>query len=108
MQKLDSCPEKQGLILMLGHRCKDCQALFVEMRSAVDDAKAIVTEAGVLIHANKPSEHLDGWCQIRDQWHGASLRWMLAAAEFKKHLATHQVAPASAKSVAKVSRCRQR
>ena len=51
MQKLHSmCPEKQGLILMFGHRCKDCHALFVEMRSAVGDAKSIVAEAGVLIH----------------------------------------------------------
>jgi len=87
---------------MLSHHCKDCHALFVEMHSAVDDAKSIVVEAGVLIHVSKPIEHFDGWCHIRDRWQSASRRWLLAAAEFKNHLATHQVAPGSAKSVAKV------
>ena len=82
-------PEKQGLILMFGHRCKDCHALFVEMRSVVDDAKSIVAEAGVLIHASKSSEHVDGWWQIRDRWQSVSRRWMLASAGLKNHFATH-------------------
>ena len=102
MQKLHSmCPEKQALILMFGHSCQDCRALFVEMRSAVDDAKAIVAEAGELIHASKPSEHLDGWWQTRDRWQSAHRRWMLASAELKNHLrhtGSHQLRPEAART----------
>ena len=87
---------------MFGHRCRDCHALLVEMRSAVEDGKAIVAEAGVLIHANKPSEHIDGWQQARERWESAHQKWILASADFKNHLATHHSTPIAAKSVSKV------
>jgi hypothetical protein len=89
---------------MFGHRCKDCHALFVEMRSAIMEANALVEEARALVHARKPSEHIVGWWQTRDRWQSASRRWMLASAELKNQLATHRSTPNSAKSVAK-SRC---
>jgi hypothetical protein len=101
MQKLNSmCPERQELIFMFDHPCKDCHALFGEMRSAVDDAKAIVAEAGELIHASKPSEHLDGWWQTRDRWQSARQRWLEASRNLQNHLATHQSMASLAKSVA--------
>jgi hypothetical protein len=100
MQKLHSIrPGKQGISFMFGHPCKECQTLFAEMRSAVDDAKSIAAEAGVLIYANKPSEHIDGWWQIRGRWQSANRRWMLASAGLKNHFATHHGTSISAKRV---------
>jgi hypothetical protein len=69
------------------------------MHSAVDDAKSVVDEAGVLIHVSKPSEHGDGWCQIRDRWQSASRKWMLASGDLKNHFATHHGTPISVANV---------
>jgi len=84
---------------MVGHRCPECFALRAEMHSAVDDAKRIIQEAGVLIRANKPSEHIDGWQQARERWESARQRWMLASADFKIHVATHHGTPISVANV---------
>jgi hypothetical protein len=85
---------------MFVYPCKECHALFGEMRSAVVDAKAIVEEAGELIHANKPSEHTEGWSQTRDQWQSARQRWLEASRDLQNHLAAHQSSPTSPKSMA--------
>ena len=74
---------------MFGYLCKDCHTLLAEMRSAITEANAFVAEAGVLIHASKPSKHIDVWWQTRDRWQNAHLRWMLASAGLKNHFATH-------------------
>jgi hypothetical protein len=78
---------------MFDHPCKDCNALFGEMHSAIDDAKAIVEEAAALIHATKPSDHIDEWWQTRDRWQTARQRWLEASRHLQNHLATHQSSP---------------
>ena len=72
----------------LGYPCRDCLALLGEMRLAVNEAAAITEQAGVLIHATKPSEHIDEMEQIRARWEIAQQRWVLAAADLKNHFAT--------------------
>ena len=73
--------------------CRFCFALFGEMRSAITEANALVEEAGVLIHASKPSEHHEGWRQTRDRWQSTRQRWLEASADFTNHLATHEARP---------------
>lgn len=73
---------------MLGYRCRDCFALFGDMRLAVNEGAAIAKRAGILIHATKPSEHIDEWEQIKERWGDAHQRWELAAASLKDHFAT--------------------
>ena len=68
-------------------RCPACLALFGEMRLAVNEAEAITQQARILIHASKPSEHVDAW-QIRERGENARQKWLAAAASLKNHFAT--------------------
>jgi hypothetical protein len=68
--------------------CLDCLALVGEMRSAVNESKAITKQAGILIHTSKPLEHVDEWWQLRERWKDAHLKWVLAAANLRNHFAT--------------------
>jgi hypothetical protein len=87
---------------MLGYHCPDGVALFAEMRSAANEADATAKIARDLIHASKPSQHVDGLRQIREQWENAHRRWEEASTNLKNHFATHHSAPISAKRAAKV------
>jgi hypothetical protein len=87
---------------MLDYSCAECVALFTEMRSAVDEAKTITQKAGTLIHASKPTEHIDGWEQTRECWQSARRRWVQASTDFKTHVSTHRNTLTSAKSMAEV------
>lgn len=69
-------------------QCPNCLALFDEMRLAVDEADVITAQAGILIHASKPAEHVDEWRQIRERWENARQEWLAAAASLKNHFAT--------------------
>ena len=52
-------------------------SLFDTMRSVVTEANALVEEAEVLVHANKPSEYVDEW------WQNACRNWSDAFTDFK-------------------------
>jgi len=82
-------------------RCRDCFALSGEMRSAITEANALVEEAGVLIHASKPSEHFDKLRQIRERWQNTCRRWSEASMDLKNHCEAHESAPRLAKVVVK-------
>ena len=86
-------------VLMHNHSCPYCVALFTEMRSAVDEAKTIAQKAGALIHASRPSEHIDGWMQSRERWQNARRRWLEAARDLQNHLSRHPCTPTSAKNM---------
>ena len=73
---------------ILDYRCPACFALFGEIRLAVNEAAAIAEQARIVIHATKPSEHIDEWKQIRGRWEDAHQKWVLAAANLKNHFAT--------------------
>jgi hypothetical protein len=68
---------------MLGYHCPDGVALFTEMRSAANEADGTAKIARDLIHASKPSEHVDGLRQIREQWENARRRWEEASTNLK-------------------------
>ena len=80
---------------MFGYHCPDCVALFAEMRSAVNEAEATAKIARDLIHASKPSEHVDELRQIRERWENANRRWVEASTDLKNHFATHHGTPIS-------------
>jgi len=71
------------------NHCPDCFAFFGEMRWAVNKSKSITEQAGILIHASKPSEHADAWSQLREHWKDAHQEWVLAAQNLKSHFAQH-------------------
>ena len=71
------------------NHCPDCFAFFGEMRWAVNKSKSITEQAGILIHASKPSEHADEWWQLREHWEDAHQEWVLAAQNLKSHFAQH-------------------
>ena len=75
-------------MMMLGNSCADCVALFGEMSSAVTEADAITEQARVLIHASKPSDHVDERCRMREHWEDVRHRWVVAAQNLKNHSAT--------------------
>ena len=81
--------------------CRDCFALFGEMRSAITEANALVEEAGVLIHGSNPSEHFDKLRQIRERWQNTCRRWSDASMDLTNHCETHESTPRVAKVVAK-------
>jgi hypothetical protein len=56
---------------MLSKFCPDCDVLFAKVHSAMTEADEIIEEAGTVIHASKPSEHVDEWWQIRERWDNA-------------------------------------
>ena len=72
---------------MAGYACRDCFVLLSEMRLALNEATAITEEAGILIHATRPSQHIDEWARIRERWEDAHQKWELAAANLKNHFA---------------------
>jgi len=73
---------------MLTRFCPDCDVLFAKVHSAITEADEVIEEAGTLIQANKPSEHVDEWRQIREQWDHARRTWVVAAMNLKNHVAT--------------------
>jgi hypothetical protein len=66
--------------------CAECVALFGTMRSVLTEANALVEKAEVLVHANKPSEYVDEWWQVRGTWQNACRNWSKAFTDFKNHL----------------------
>jgi hypothetical protein len=99
MQRFDSiCPEKQGLILVFSYRCKNCQALFAEMRSAIMEARAIVQDARAQSRASNRSS--EKWCQITERWESARPRWVGHQRTSKITLRYTGSTPRLAKSVA--------
>ena len=83
---------------MFGNSCPDCVALFVEMRSAIMEANAIIENAKALRRAgNRRSPHVPKWWAITESWENARRRWREASTEFKNHAATHHSTPISEK-----------
>jgi hypothetical protein len=56
------------------------------MRSVVTEANALVEKAEVLVHANKPSEYVDEWWQVRQTWQNGGRNRSKAFTDFKNHL----------------------
>jgi len=79
---------------MLTRFCPDCDVLFGQLHPAITEADAIIVEAGTVIQADKPSEHVDEWRLIRERWEKAHKTWVLAAMNLKNHVVTtHQSTP---------------
>lgn len=74
--------------------CPDCLALLAEMESAITEANATIQEGESLIYTGKPPEHIEEWRQIMELWENAHRRWVIAAKNFRNHIATkHQGTP---------------
>jgi hypothetical protein len=78
-------------ILMHGHSCSYCVALFAEMHSAAMEAKAIAKNARMLSRAGNRAD----WRQTRERWESARRRWLEASRDFTNHIATHGYAQLS-------------
>jgi len=90
---------------MLDYRCNVCESLLAKMRSAITEAEEIVKASGKLIHATRPSEHVEEWWVMRGRWENSRRTWVTAAMNLKNHFATkHQRAGPTAKSIAEARR----
>jgi hypothetical protein len=75
-----------NLTYMLGHSCAHCVALFGEVRSAVNQAKSIAQDAGVLSRAGiRTIEGINEWWEITERWENVRRRWSDASTDFKNH-----------------------
>jgi hypothetical protein len=81
-------PISETISLMLDYPCNVCQSLLAKMRSAITEAEEIVKASGKLIHATKPSEHVEEWRVMTGRWETARRTWVVAAMNLKHHFAT--------------------
>ena len=72
--------------VMLSKHCSDCDLLFGQMRATAQEACAIARNARIMIHATRPSAHVDEWEQMREQWEKARRSWLAAARNLNSHL----------------------